>query len=1080
MKKSNLFNLKTRTTLLLLIISCSQFVFTQTNNSVANSQGVLKGKITDTSGDPVIGASVRVKEAVAGSVSDINGNYQIKLPQNAKTLVVSYIGMKTKEVEIANKSVLDVVLESSATELTEVVAIGYGESKRKDLTGSVSSISSESMAKLGISDFSQNLQGRLAGVKVSSQSGEAGGSVDIKIRGANSIYAGSSPLYVIDGMQIDVNESEVATSSVGGSTTYNPLSTINPSDIASIDVLKDASSTAIYGARGANGVIIITTKSGSMKGKTEINFNASYGTTMATKKIEMLGAQDFINYKYLRGDNLTTYGMDTDGDGKIDAPKDANLYNYKQYNWQDLLIRQGSTNNYDLSLNTTIGKTRISSSLGYLYQKGIVLANDFKRYSGKIKFDHEINKKLMVGGSVSIGNTVSGGVVSSGGGDGSFSGLIQAIYTERPVELYSPTESAEYSNGFVSLATMVTDKVYRNTTLTRMIGSAYLDYKITSKLRFNITGSANKSDSKLQEFYSASTKWGRVYNGVANITSISTNSNTTTATLNYTNKFNKSHLITALLGAEINGYHYERLGVTAKSFQDETTGVFDMSKGSVIEKPITSVTQMNRMSAFSRLSYTYKDKYYLTGNLRADASSNFQIGSRVGYFPSVSAAWRVSGEEFVKSVEVISNIKLRASLGSSGNDRIAAYESLSSLTPNYYSSNGNTLMGLSPSTSENKNLKWETTYQYNLGLDLALLDNRINLVADVYYKDTRDMLFRAKIPAQTGFTEQWQNIGRLSNKGIEVSLITRNVESKNFSWKTTVNFDLNRNKVVSLGDAQFLPVVIGNGALTNVARVIVGQPIGTGFGYVFDGNYQLTDFTWKDKTTNAVVDASTITSANITQYTSTLNSGTVTINSIAVNPGDRKYKDLSGPNGIPDGTIDSYDRTVISNSNPKFNLGLGNEFSIQNFDLNFFFEGVFGQQMMNAFTNMVEAGGKGSNSYNLTQNSWNNRWTPENPSNTYAGILNGTNDFVSSYYVEDASYIRLKNITLGYRVKGKLLSSLKIQGFRCYLSVENAYTWTNYSGMDPDVRSASPLFAGFDRLSYPRSRSFSMGLNLTL
>jgi len=861
-------------------------------------------------------------------------------------------------------------------------------------------------------------------------------------------------------------------------TTYNPLSTLNPNDIASVDVLKDASSTAIYGARGANGVIIITTKSGSKNNKTEINLNTSYGISEATKRIEMMGGQDFVNYKFLRGDqDLITYGRDTNGDGIIDSPKDASQY--KQYNWQDLLLRQGSVNNYDLSLNSTIGKTQISSGLGYLKQKGLILANDFERYSGKLKFDHSVNMKLKVGASVSYGKTVSTGAVSSGGGDGSFSGLIQAMYTERPIELYSPSESEEYSNGFVSLETMVTDKTYKNVGMSRMLGSAYLDYTIIPELKLNIRASGNSSNSKLQEFYSASSKWGRVTNGMANIANVTTESYTISSTLNYTKRFQKKHDISGLLGAEMNAYHNEQFGIKAKDFQDETTGVFDISKGSVIDKPTSMVSQTNRMSAFARASYSYMYKYYLTANIRADASSNFQADSRLGYFPSLSGAWRINNERFLKSVSAISNLKLRVSAGVSGNDRISSYGALASMTPNYYSANGSTIMGMSPYTSENKNLKWESTYQYNLGLDLALFNNRISLVGDVYYKDTRDMLFKARVPSQSGFTDQWQNIGRLSNKGLELTLISRNIESDKFSWTTTVNFDLNRNKVISLGDADFLPVIIGNGALTDVARVIVGQPIGTGFGYVFDGNYQLTDFTWKDKTTNAIADPSTINSSNIAQYTNTLNEGAVAINSITVNPGDRKYKDISGKDGVPDGTIDSYDRTVISNSNPDFNIGFGNEFRYKNFDLNFFFEAVVGAEIMNAFTNMVEAGAKGSSSYNLTQSYWNNRWTPENPSNIYARLMNITNDIVSSYYVEDASYLRLKNITLGYTFDRKMLKAIKIASLRFYLTAENAFVLTNYSGMDPDIRSASALFSGFDRMSYPRARNYSIGFNLT-
>ena len=1064
--------------LLLLLFVNSPKAFMQTNSSVQ----MIKGKVTDASGEAIIGASIVIKGMAGGTISDINGNYQLQLPQGANTVLVSYIGMKQQELAVGDKELVNVLMEENSVMLSEVVAIGYGESKRKDLTGSVSSIGAESLSKLGIPDLTGNLQGRLAGVKVNAQSGEAGGSVDIKIRGANSIYAGSSPLYVIDGMQIDVNESEVATSTTGGSTTYNPLSTLNPNDIATIDILKDASSTAIYGARGANGVIIITTKSGSAKNKTDISFNTSYGVSQVAKRIKVLNAQDYINYKYTRdyvsGNLSSGYGMDSNADGKIDAPKDANAY--QQFNWQDALLRQGSSHNYDLAVNSTLEKTRISSSLGYLTQEGLVVGNSFDRYSAKIKIDHPVNDKLSVGSSVILGSTVSKGVVSSGGGDGGFTGLIQAIYTERPVVLYTASELLnDYPNGYVKLDNMVSDAAFRQSTLNRMIGSVNAEYKILKELKFTLSGSANLSTSKLQEFYGATTTWGRLTNGTANISEVGTNSSTASATLFYNKTFKKDHTFTALLGSEMSAYHLESFGVKAKGFEDQSTGVFDISKGAVVDKPTSLVTQVNRMSAFGRISYTYMSKYYLTANIRADESSNFQVGNRLGYFPSVSTAWRVNSEKFMKSLDFISNLKIRASAGSSGNDRITPYGSMGALTPSYYSSNGATIMGMTPYILENKNLKWETTNQYDLGLDLSLFNNRISLTGDVYFKDTRDMLFKAKIPVQSGYTDQWQNIGRMSNKGIELSLITRNIETKDFTWTTTTNFDLNRNEVLSLGDAQFLPVTIGAGLLTDVSRVIVGQPIGTGYGYIFDGNYQLSDFTWIDKTTQLVVDPSTITSANMSQHTSTRNAEVVKISGLNVNAGDRKYKDISGPNGVADGVIDNYDRTFISNSNPKFNFGFGNEFTYKSFDLNIFFEGVVGPQIMNAFNSMVEAGGKGSNSYNITQEFWNNRWTPENPSNTYASLLNASNNFVSSYYVEDASYVRLKNITLGYKPKAKSLKAIGISSFRCYLSVENAYLWTKYSGMDPDIRSANPLFAGFDRLSYPRAQSLTMGVNLT-
>ena len=385
-------------------------------------------------------------------------------------------------------------------------------------------------------------------------------------------------------------------------------------------------------------------------------------------------------------------------------------------------------------------------------------------------------------------------------------------------------------------------------------------------------------------------------------------------------------------------------------------------------------------------------------------------------------------------------------------------------------------MGMAPNTSANPKLKWETTYQYNAGLDLSLFKERIDMSLDVYYKDTQDMLYRAILSAQAGFTEQWQNIGRVQNKGIELSLTSHNIDKKNFSWTTNYTFDLNRNKVVDIGGADYTSINMSNGTFTtDISRIMVGQPIGIGYGYQCIGNYQLTDFIIKDKYGNDFTDNPEIVTAdNIGFFKFTLKDGVTRISSVNVQPGDRKYKDLNG-----DGVINADDRKIISNSNPKFSMGLGNNFSFWNFDLSVFLEGVFGREILNEFKCRSESNGTSAYSNNLQVKSYTNRWTPENGSTTYSRLMNQTGTYVSSYYVEDASFVRIKNISLGYNVPAKLLDKAKISTLKFTLSVDNAFVFTKYTGMDPDVSSSNSLFSGFDRMSYPKARVYSFGINLT-
>ena len=1055
------------------LLHCFSVFFLMMQPLAASAQnGTITGRITDTSGVPLMGATVTYNGTNIGASADADGRYSIKFVKGG-TLSFSYFGMKTEEVYVSGQTTVDIELKSDDIVIDDVVVIGYGELQRKDLTGAVSSIKSDDIMKSGSNNVFGALQGQVPGLNITSQSGEPGSGFQIKIRGNNSINAGTTPLFVIDGMQMDISSGEIATTTSTGSGTYDPLSFLNPSDIESIEVLKDASATAIYGARGANGVVIITTKSGaSSKDQTLVTLDASVGVSFVPKYIDMVNAQEYIDYRFNRRDyGWTGYGVDTDGDDVPDTPLDAS--GYAQFDWQKLLYRPAVTQNYNASVSAMLGKkTSVLASLGYLNQDGLIRNNDYERYTGRLKVDHQINKRVKVGMSVNYGRNISNGAVSSGGGSLGQSGLIQLIYLERPVQLWTESET-DYATGWTSLMDMVSAETYRKTIYQRTAGNAYVSWDIVPDLKFYAQASGNTSNSKLSEFYSARSRWGQSKNGYGSQKSVDTFGWNASAQLTYKKSWNKTHNFDAMIGGELSAYMSESLKIGAYDFTEASTGAFDLSKGSVTEAPDGSVSKSTRMSGFMRVNYNYKSKYYITFNMRADGSSRFQAGHRWGYFPSASVAWRISEESFMKGADWLDNLKLRASAGITGNDRVSAYASLALMTTNYYSQNGTEIMGMAPSSSANPDLKWETTYQYNIGLDWGMFGGRLNLTADIYYKDTRDMLYQATLSAQTGYTQQWQNLGRVDNKGIEIAINTHNIERRNFSWTTNIAFDLSRNKVLDIGGASYTSVNIGNGVMANdISRIMVGQPIGVGYGYVWDGNYQLDDFIIKDRYGN-VFPSSVVTSENMDNFTYTLKEGVTSINSMTVQPGDRKYKDLDG-----NGEITAEDREVISDSNPKFTMSMGNTFNFYGFDLSIFFEGVYGRDIMNEFKLRSESGQSGATQYNaLRREAWHGRWTPENGSNTYSRLLNQSNTWVSSYYVEDGSFIRLKTISLGYTFGARWFKRSKIKSIRLYANIDNVWVWTKYGGMDPDVSSSNALFTGFDRLSYPKPRTFTFGIN---
>ncbi|SDI98629.1 TonB-linked outer membrane protein, SusC/RagA family [Pedobacter sp. ok626] len=1029
-----------------------------TTKTLSDSTGILiSGLVRDSNSKLLARATVSEKNGKTTSITDAGGKFSLRVSNRNAVLKVSYLGLETKEIPINSQRFLQIVLNASQSKLDEVVIIGYGTSDKKDLTGSISSLKGEDIKSATATSFVDALQGKIAGVRVNSQSGEPGAGVSVEIRGGNSINGSSSPLYVIDGVQIEMQESEVASSKVGGRTTLNPLSTISPDQIASVDILKDASATAIYGARGANGVIIVTTKSGKSGSKPVFNLSSSYASSEITKRIDVLDAQDYVQYRFLRSPNDRGFGTDLDNDGVPDVVRDVSAL--ESYDWQDAIFRRGATQKYNLSGQGGSNSSSYSFGLGYSDQDALVINNDFKTYSARFQYNHRVSDKLDFSLTGNWGKTKTRGVASSGGGEGNFSGLIQAAYTFQPVLIKAVDDSFTP----VSLLDQLLNS-YKLTDFDRLIGNANLTYAFTKKLKLRVSGGGSSTSSKLSEFYGKNTLWGQQDNGKANNNHTQTGNYQAHSTLDYWTKTANRQVLKAMIGAEFNSYNYENFGTSISNFQDQSTGVFNLAKGLTPGFPSSNFIEQNRISFFSRLNYDISNKYLFTATLRNDNSSQLGPGNRSAFFPSAAFAWRIKEEKFLKNNQIFSDLKLRLSYGVTGNDRIPAYRFLSELGTTSYAGNGTVRFGLSPISSENLNLKWESTAQYDVGLDLSLFNNRVNMTTDIYYKSTKDLLLLSEVASQTGFPTQWQNIGEISNKGLEITINSVNINTADFKWNTTFNISFNRNKIVSLGGTESKPVIFNNGYINNVGIVKEGQPIGTAFGYVWDGIYQINDFTWQNNSDAAIPHQS---------RTYTIKNGITSIS--GAQPGLFKYKDQNG-----DGIINASDRTVISNSNPKFSGGFSSNFTFRNFSVNAFFEGGYGNQIFNEFPTRVESG-SGQVSFNLTQQYWDNRWTPENPSNRYASISSANTDAeASSYYVENGSYLRFKTLSFGYSLKNNgLLKATGISNLNLLLTLDNLYVWTNYSGFDPDVRSNDKLLPGYDRLAYPRSRSIIFGLELT-
>jgi len=986
------------------------------------AQQMLKGKVTDKEGLPLPGVAVTIKGTATGAVTNFDGMYSIELPSNDLILQFRYLGMITQDVNYSGQEELNIVLEEELSKLNEVVVIGYGSVKRRDVTGSVSSVKDSVLNINKTPNLSDALQGRIAGVNVTSQSGELGGAVNYNIRGSNSVFGDNSPLFIIDGVQIDVDQNEVASAGVGSVAPLDPLQNINPQDIESIEVLKDASATAIYGSRGANGVIIVTTKTGKT-GELNFDYTGSIGFSEAANRIDVITPDEYLLYREARDPGN---GFNNNDDG---TPRDFS--NIPSNNWQDQILRTGVVTNHNFTAGGATKNTNYSASVGFLNQEGVIIDNDYRRYNARINVTHDQSDRLKLGFNLNTAFSETDGVANSGGGGGEFNGVVQLMVIANPWEMQDVIQEDIATEQFVSPLSLI-EEAEKQIRFSRTIGSLYGQYKLTDHLTFRSQIGANFNGTKLKEFHNTESLFGARWNGRGVIRQSESYSYNWTNTLRWAKTLAGGHWLNVLLGHEAFKYNWETLFLDVTDFDFQGAGINDISLGQVFNGYGSQRNQNTRLSYFTRINYTYKGRYLFTFNYRADSSSKFGPGNRWGYFPGGAFAWRASRENFLKNVKAIEDLKLRVSYGLTGNERIPPFLYQQRTSPAFYATNDNLELGLAPGSLGNPDLGWETTTQFDIGFDVSLFEGRISATFDYYSKLTTDMLIDVPIPAQSGFNSQWQNIGSVRNRGIEFSISTVNIRTKDFVWTTDFNISTNRNEVRDLGDLEFIPTIVSGGWITNPGRVEVGQPIGIMYGLVFDGIHQ---------------------------------EG----NEEGATPGTMKYKDLNG-----DGTINDDDRTIIGDSNPLHIGGLSNAFQYKNFGLSFLFQWSYGNDVFNAATLRTN----GFQPFmNITRDYYENAWTPENQSNV-APAFGNVEIVPSSYFVEDASFLRLKNVNFTFDLPSRIFENSDIDGLRLFVSGNNLLTWTNYSGFDPEVSSRNPLIRGFERFSYPRATTIFMGLNL--
>lgn len=1032
----------------------------------------ITGTVTDEEGVPLIGVNILIEGKNRGTQTNFDGEYSINAnPRDV--LIYSFVGYNTESREIGDQNIINVQM-NVGEDLEEVVVVGYGTTKKSDFTGAVSSIKPEKILETKSPNFMEGLQGRMAGVQITPGSGAPGSDINIRIRGATSINAGSKPLYVIDGVQFDPNDQVVARSGVVGDDSQSPLSFINPEDIKSIEVLKDASATAIYGARGANGVVIITTKGGKKGGHLSLNSYISAASIPENRKIDVLTATDYADwYRYFSSPGADDYFWEsTDPDA---APVD--FTNAPSVNWQDELMDTAITQNYSLNFSTAGNTSDLAGSLSYANQNGAIKNSDFKRLTGRLKGSTKISKKTELGGLLLFSNAISNGI-AEGGGQGPQAGAIKSIV------LFNPLDPSTYNGDTIDEADdtgegplsnplnyiLLSERNLKNTNL---LGNMYINYDISKALNFRSTFGGKFSDSKLKEFYPQSVIQGGGF-GKGEIKDVQSTFWYQENVLTLNKKFNPNHRINATMVFETRNNKREIFGARNNQFEYEENGADDLGAGSLPSPPYSNSVTVTNYGALARANYFLKnDTYIFTGSIRADGSSKFSKGNQWGYFPSAAFAWKISNENFLEPVEAISNLKLRTSYGVTGNDRLSPFQYSPFYSSTLTVSDDELVIAYKPAVLGNNDLTWETSTQYDLGMDLGLFKNKFTLTADYYKRVTEDMLFRAIVPSTTGFQNQWQNIGRIDNEGYELAVGGYLFSSNKFTWKSDFNISFQKSTIKSLGGVDHMDILMNVPGEHLVGRLQVGQPFGAFYGYEFGGIYQYEDFEEFQGLSNE--EAAELYDPSRTYTLVTDDQGNPIhpghSSQSGQKPGDMYFVDQNGDNSI-DGVND---KKILGSSIPEAYGGFSNSIKLGNFDLNMNFTFSIGNEIYNESKFYLH--GAKDRALNVSKDYFDNAWQPLAQSESIVGYKGFGKILNSSYFLEDGSYLKFQALSLGYSFPLKITNNFKVKKVRLYASANNIYTWTDYTGFDPDFNGPNQL-PGYDILGYPNPLTVTGGLEI--
>ncbi len=1004
-----------------------------TTDSVKDEEDrTVSGTVLDETGQGLPGATIKIKGTETAVTTDNQGRFHLISPGTDGIIVISFVGYRAQELPLKTHRNFVIRLEPEHNTLTDVVIVGYGTQKKKELTGAISSVPKENLNQ-GVSSVDNLLQGAAPGLQVTQSSGQPGASATVRIRGGNSITAGNEPLYVIDGFPF-YNDNTSTQGSVNPNSSaqgLNALATINPSDIESIEVLKDASATAIYGSRGANGVVIITTKKGK-KGHNDVSYGVYAGQQQVRKTLPLLNGTQFAQ---LTNDIQASQGLPA-------------FYTNEQVNefgagadWQNAAFRKAPIQNHVISVSGGDDKSVYDISGNYYDQEGIILNSGFKRISVRSNYARNVSDQFKIGlnatGSQSWQTGTSGTNIAS------------ILYTAPTVPVKNADGSYNTTNPFTATpGNPIQDLLItqNQTDAFRVLGNFFGEYEIIPGLKAKVSIGADVINTRQAQFSPSNATSGYATNGIASIGANKVATWVNENTLTYSKAFEK-HSFSALVGytTQTSTGNFNTSG--SQNFISNLSGYNSLQGGSVPLIPTSGQYNWTLNSWLARINYSYLHRYNFTITGRADGSSRFGAHNKWGYFPSAGFSWNAKEEDFLKDATAVSNLNLRLSAGTTGNQEIGEYQSLITLSPTNYFFNGAVQTGFAPTSLGNPDLKWEKTAQYDAGVDLGLWENRVSITADAYYKKTSNLLISVPVQLSSGYATELENVGSVENKGLELALNTDNIKSGTFRWKTSATISFNRNKVLSLEGQQSFFAQIPDAysdLLYKLSPVVVkvGLPLGTIWGYQSAGIIQSGD--------------------NLAQ---TPTFGTQ-------QAGDRKYVDVD-----KNGVIDAKDKTDIGNVQPKFTYGFSNTFTYRNFDLFVFFQGSYGNKIYNLLQEELELNNLGQNASTVLLN----RWTPANPSSSIPRASYSPVAQVLDRYMQDGSYLRLKNISLGYNFSPSVAHKILAKQLRVYVSAQNLLTFTHYTGYDPEVNTfgQNNLLQGIDFGAYPSSKTFLAGLNIT-